>query len=62
MKYLNIDNENFQEDPKYIKLVEGLNKKREFEAVIDERKMQLEELKKRQAELKHELETLDRAK
>ena len=39
MKYLNIDNENFQEDPKYIKLVEGLNKKREFEAVIDERKM-----------------------
>jgi hypothetical protein len=39
MKYLNIDSENFQEDPKYLKLVESLNKKREFEAVIDERKM-----------------------
>jgi hypothetical protein len=55
MKYLNIENENFQEDPKYIKLVEGLNKKKEFEAVIDERKMELEELKKRYTELKNEL-------
>jgi hypothetical protein len=55
MKYLNIESENFQEDPKYIKLVEGLNKKKEFEAVIDERKMELDELKKRYAELKNEL-------
>jgi hypothetical protein len=55
MKYLNIESKNFQEDPKYIKLVEGLNKKREFEAVIDERKMELDELKKRYAELKNEL-------
>ena len=42
MKYLNIDTENFHEDPKYNKLVEGLNKKREFEAVIEERKIELE--------------------
>ena len=62
MKYLNIESENYQEDPKYIRLVEGLSKKREFEAVIEERKMELEELRKKRAELKHELETLDRAK
>lgn len=62
MKYLNIENENFQEDPKYIKLLERLNKKKQFEVVIEEKKIKLEDLKKRHAELKHELETLDRAK
>lgn len=29
MKYLNLD-EDYKNDPKYIKLVEGLTKKREF--------------------------------
>lgn len=35
MEYLDIENENYREDPKYVKLMEGLHKKREFERVIE---------------------------
>ena len=41
MKYLNLD-EDYKNDPKYIKLVQGLTKKRQFQAVVDERKMELQ--------------------
>ena len=49
-------------DPKFIQLIDGLEKKREYEAVINERRMQLEELQKKYEEQKRELETLNKAK
>jgi len=35
LKYLDLEDENYQNNPKYLKLVEGLSKRREFEAVIE---------------------------
>ena len=61
-KYLDLENDDYVNDPQFIKLIDGLDKKREFEAVIDERKMQLEELQKKYEEQKRELETLSKAK
>ena len=52
LKYLDLEDENYHNNPKYLKLVEGLSKRREFEAVIEERKMELEDLKKRHSDLK----------
>lgn len=46
----------------YLRLLEGLAKKREFEAVYVEREMELEDLRRRHTEMKRELEILTRAK
>ena len=59
---MDLENDDYVNDPQFIKLIDGLDKKREFEAVIDERKMQLEELQKKYEEQKRELETLSKAK
>lgn len=47
MEHLGIDSENYKEDPRYIKLLEGLQKKKELESIIEQRKMEIEELEKK---------------
>ena len=59
---MNLENEQYLKDPKFIELIDGLERKREYETVINERKMQLEELQKKYEEQKRELETLSKAK
>ena len=61
-KYIDLESDNYAKDPAFQKLLDGLAKKREFETVLEERKMQLEELQKKYEEQKRELETLNRAK
>jgi hypothetical protein len=61
-KYITLDDEQYLTDPKFLKLIDGLDRKREYETVINERKMQLEELQKKYEEQKRELETLSKAK
>lgn len=59
---MDLEDDNYVNDPQYRKLIDGLEKKREFQTVINERKMQLEELQKKYEEEKRELETLNKAK
>ena len=39
MEHLDLNEENYKHDPKYIKLLDGLNKKKELEVIIEERKV-----------------------
>ena len=59
---MNLENEDYVNDPKFISLIDGLDKKREYETVINERRMQLQELQKKYDEQKRQLETLSKAK
>ena len=58
MEHLDLNEENYKNDPKYIKLLDGLNKKKELEVIIEERKVELEELEKKYQEEKRQLETI----
>lgn len=52
MEHLDLNEENYKHDQKYIDLLDGLNKKKELEVIIEERKMELEELEKKYMEEK----------
>ena len=55
MEHLDLNEENYKSDPKYVKLLDGLNKKKELEVIIEERKVELEELEKKYQEEKRQL-------
>ncbi len=61
-KHIRLEDNAYANDPNYLRLLDGLAKKREFEAVLQERKMHLDDLQKKYEEQKRELETLNRAK
>ena len=61
MEHLDLKDDNYQNDPKYRSLLDGLSKKKELEATIQERNMELEELNKQLLEEKRDLDTLARA-
>ena len=61
MEHLDLKDDNYQNDPKYRSLLDGLSKKKELEAIIQERNMELEELDKQLLEEKRDLDTLARA-
>lgn len=61
MEHLDLKDDNYQNDPKYHSLLDGLSKKKELEAIIQERNMELEELNKQLLEEKRDLDTLARA-
>ena len=61
MEHLDLSEENYKDDPKYIELLDGLNKKKELEVIIEERKVELEELEKKYKEEKRQLETIEKA-
>lgn len=52
---LPLADEQYKTDPKYLWFVEQMNKKREFEAIIEERKLRLEQLQKKYQEELREL-------
>lgn len=37
-EHFDIDDDTFRQDPKYINLLEGLEKKKELEAILEQRK------------------------
>lgn len=41
LKHVNIEDENYRADPVYQRFLDGLAKKREFESVLEERRMEL---------------------
>lgn len=61
MEHLDISSQNYQSDPKYVNLLEGLQKKRELQSIIEQRKMEIEELEKKYSNERRDLETLAKA-
>lgn len=61
MEHLDLNEENYKSNPKYQKLLDGLAKKKELSAIIQERKMELEDLEKHLSEEKRSLDTLAKA-
>lgn len=61
MQHLDISGDTYKSDPKYIKLLEGLQKKRELESIIEQRKMEIQELEKKYSNERRDLQTLAKA-